>query len=351
MGFDIENSKKKRKKLSDRDRKLMAQCESCDERINGHCGGFIYESDHRFCDLNCHKCRAFCCESVLGWDLLRSVGGSSYINIPWNAWDSPGHNFWFQINRKIAHNYIPVVIINFEEIFSRERGTFSKNKNLRDRFEIHNDSLIGLSFYSRDEVLEPIEKSRKSAEVVSQEISRYNFDFVFAPNFSVYSNWPVIQNRVNIKRKFIFLRELQKLGISVIPDFCVQTKVDLANVMKWIQKHSVRIVGYTMQCCDQNTRALEWKKKLESLRELIQTTCIEKIVLVGATGKKRMASISEYLGDYVIFLDTQSSRIANYGKTWSGKKIDNYLDAYLTSIAEMKNFHREEICKSKLFSI
>lgn len=336
MGFDISNiTPYRRKELTSRDLALLKKCDSCEERTQGYCGGHSLRSDHRYCDLDCQTCRAYCCESPFGWELLHEVGGSDFSHFSWNSWDYPNHPFWYQVNGNLENTYLPVVIINLEEVFNWTRHTFSENKSIRNRWNISKETILGLSWYSRDDILDEV--LELGTEKVLDEIQKYDFDFSLTPNFSIYDNWPLLQNRINLKRRFILMQQLQDRGINVIPSFYAHTREEETRLIEWINQNNVKAVSCTMQTLKCNTNAIDWHNRVEQLYNLIHATCLDKIIIAGATARNRMESLVAALGDQVIFLDAKLFRIANYGKGWFSQKSElPKLPTFLKSVEDIE---------------
>lgn len=342
MGFEVQKlSRRKRRELSDRDVELVAQCTACMERIQGYCGGFVYESDHRYCDYDCANCRAKCCESLDGWQALASVGGSKFPKIDTPKSGMYGDYFGqtrvlFQVGGDIEKRELPFVIVNVEEIYNWTRDTWSKEKDIRKRFNIHENTKIGLSFYSRDDILDELAKGNIGG--MCDEIERYCFDFYFSPNFSVYMNWPVLQNRVNMKRGTLYAYEFLARGWEVVHDVGWQTSTDKRRVCEFIQDNGIEVVSTTFQTLKATTNANVWTKQIPADIQTMLDAGAEKVVIFGATSEARMTDMVSWFGDAIIFVDTRLFRMSRYGKGF-GETPTEKTACFQSSIDNIQEFY------------
>lgn len=346
MGFEINNiSQTKRKELTKRDKALIKQCESCSEKTQGFCEGFRYESDHRYCDYDCSTCAAYCCESKEGWYLLNSVGGSDYSSISWNKFDiSPlDYPFWRQVNNKIEYADIPVVVVNLNEILSLS-GKFSREKDIRKRYEISDKSKVVLSFFTQDPLLDCMCDVIGLEESIT-ELSAYNFDYVIAVNFSLVDNWPVLMNRVNIKRAMLSLKLFQLCGVCVIPDTPFLTEIDRKRYIEWCNQNEVTIVTANMQSYKYKTNTVAWIEKLELFADFLEKVPgIQKVVMPGIMSRSRMEQCLSWFGDKLIILDTKSFRVAGYGKYWDdNRSVMRPIHTFLESVDLSEKYRVDQL--------
>lgn len=273
---------------------------------------------------------------------LSSVGGSIFP--PINTTKSGVSGEFFGKNKIIyqvggdADQYpFPYLVINIEEIFNWTRNTWSKDKSLRDRFNISPLTKIGLSFYSRDDILDVL--AEQDICRVCDFLEEYKFDFIFSPNFSLYKNWPVLQCRINMKLSKLYAIEFLARRWNVIHDVVWQTETDKRRVWRWIEENGIDVVSLTYQTVKATTKSNYWNIEARGEIEELLNASVEKVVVLGCTSKARMRDMVSWFGDKIIFVDTRLYRMSRFGRGFGGTSNYNKTACFLESTQRLKEYY------------
>lgn len=342
MGFDVVKFRNRynRYQLNFADQEVLSKCETCTEKKAGFCDGFTVESDDRYCNYDCERCIAYCCKSDWGWGFLEDVGGSDISGIAWDEWGLHWPKVIYSANSDMWNADIEFINVSVKKLLSLRTGKWSKQKNLRKRFNIPKGSFMSISFFANDEYLERmwLNGLKKSC----QEVAKYKPDFVFAVNFSTYDNWPVLMNRANIRRKWLSVEYFQQENVKVIPDIGFCTDLDLRRNAAHVNRENIDAISYCFMRNKEVASVASWQSRFDDLEEFLERAgCVKKVFVSGCTGIRRLYQLLKRFGDLVTVIDTKIYRLAEYKKNWLGvqNKEKSYQENFLDSKGQIERFY------------
>lgn len=322
MNFDVQKmSDRKRQLPTFYDQSMMNLCSKCP--MNGTiCSGFKWDSDGRWCDRDCESCMAPCCDGTIVNRVMEECEGTlEWDDISWEPWDIEWPDFIHQINGKVRGLYRPIYVVSVKKIISFETMRWSPQKDLRKRFLIPENSLLAISFATKDEYLDAIYGLPGGLQEIAEAIAEFNPDFVFAINFSVYQNWPQLANLSAMRLRMMSIREFQKVGLKVVPDLTFLNDLDMERWAGWVNENGVKAIHINTQTLKEVPSSGTWKlrlKKYHDFRSMIGDDV--RFILLGSAGLNRMSTIVEASFGKVSFLDTKSYRLAEFYKDIRNEK-------------------------------
>jgi hypothetical protein len=235
----------------------------------------------------------------------------------WEPWELDFPPVGHQLNANVRNHYEELYAVNIKFLYYDDRRTWSRHKNLKARFGIPKESKLAITFTSKDE---PLDQLLDSLPDMAEEIAKYEgVDFVFAPNFSVYTNYPRIDNLFNIKRKMVALEEFQKQGIKVIPSIAYVNSTDFKNLATWMKDNKCPYMYMNFQVVSTTTNTAEWNALVHGMEQFRKYVGHEiRVFLFGCTGKDRIESILNMYNGPVTFMDSKAYRLAEYHKDYEG---------------------------------
>lgn len=369
MGFEIEDKRDPsyRKTLTERDRVYLQNCRTCD--VQELCGGWSIYNDARWCQGPDSKicwdgCRAICSrnpEKVDYFTQLLDPQDISWRDDPdngfpwavpdlsiqrhkWLQWDMDWPDVGFQLNAHANWQYQPLYTVSLKHLFYAGRDTWSPQKDLKARFQIPEESCLAITMTTHDKILDELEPQM---DRFYDEIAEYeNVDFVLAPNFSIYNNYPRMDNLFRNKFRFMGMEKLQERGVKVVPSIYYVTKTDFHNVVAWMRDNQCNVFMMNAQTVATTTGTREWLafiRRAVAIRDSLDFPV--RLMLYGGVGGDRQRSVLEEYGPDVTFIDAKSYRLAEYHKDID-EKVDRDID--VKELFHLNaNARREQIAKIK----
>lgn len=337
MGFSICSNRNPdfRFRLTVRDREYANICLKCPQ--THLCGGFSVWNDARFCrgpgDVCWDGCRAICSKNQEKISYHALALGADHCNFnretglfvpkltiegqhPWQPWHLDWPDVGFQLNAHANGEHQPLYTISMKHLFYVKRGSWSPQKDLRERFAIPKSSRLAITMTTHDALLDWL---AGDLDDFADELAAFEgVDFMFCPNFSVYGNYPRMDNLFQIKRKWLMLEKLQERGVRVVPDICFVTSKDFENQLEWMRANAVDCMLMNFQVHASTADTAAWKSQVKGA-QLMQKKLGWPVQLIayGAIGGDRMESI---LVSYpnTTFIDAKSYRLAEFHKRFDG---------------------------------
>jgi len=250
--------------------------------------------------------------------MIESTDGFEFDHIKWNPFDLGDlPPVMFQMNTPIKRpTTARGFIINVRKIFYGEDSkgdslNWSPQKYLRTRFNLPLDSQIAITFTSPDEVVDYL---GMDLEKTCDEVAKFNVNWVFGINFSIYENYPSFDALYNLKRRFLSLQMLQDRGVNVVPDIGWLSHKDRARVFGWLRDNGVRYMARNYQTVAAKAGTGTWDIFLKELEYIRKNFPDVHLFLHGCSGRKRIESIRANIGGGVTFIDAKSQRLAEFHK-------------------------------------
>jgi len=160
-------------------------------------------------------------------------------------------------------------------------------------------------------------------EVVYDRLARYNVDFMFSVNFSMYDNYPPFDRLVNLKRGFKSIEALQARGVKIVPDVGWLRPVDVERCAAWVRDNDVPVVSLNMQTV-RRMRLAQLEKDVEYIHMFLEKVGRPvRIIFFGASGSKYM---SRFINEFknVSFVDAMAYRYAEFKRYCYGDRGWNH---------------------------
>jgi hypothetical protein len=300
------------------------------------CGGFYELDDSRYCTHDCQSCRAICCKSPHRFKEMDRVGGPDFTDSRWVPFDLRLPPIIYQLNSQAWNIRLPAYIVSIKHLFYIDFLTWSREKDLRVRYKVPNESLIGISFCVLDKYLD--EMLKMGYEKMADKIAEYKVDFVCGVNFSMYDNYPRWDHLVNLKRRFHMMKLLQERGVKVIPDYGWIVKQDFDRVLAWAKENQPSIVAFNFQTIHTTTTMKAWGLSVARMKDFEDRAGYPfKWVVFGASRDSRAKYLIANLKDVTI-VDTKSYRYAEFHRQTVDRlwyKEDSPKDIFLRNAEHM----------------
>jgi hypothetical protein len=291
MGFDLQRLTLSQRAIAPapHDDKIKAACAVCD--YVDLCGGFWVWDDSRWCDEDCADCPAFCCHRKHWFSDARRLGGLSFDDIHWKPWEIEWPDIVWSIGGRVGNLSESVYIIPVDSLMDRFTLRWAKTRDLRSRFSIPEDSKIGISFCFRDWLLSNF---RDHEDIVADALERFDVDFVLPINYSIYRNFPRLDQLLAMRRRMLSLKMFQDRGLNVIPDMGAIRDIDVNRWGDWVLRENCNTVFMTVQTVKGKMQKAEYKIKfgvLQKLREKIGPNV--RFLIQGVSARRMPLFISE----------------------------------------------------------
>jgi len=256
------------------------------------CGGKWIYDDSRFCDNDCQNCIETCCKRDTGFKIAENLGGLEFDDIKWEKTDFKTARFAWTVSGKVANLEQPMYLIPVDCLVDRRTGMWAGTMSLHDRYSIPDTSQIGITFSFKDWLLEYL---KRHEDDVYQELRKYDVDFVLPINYSVWRNYPRLDQLIQMRKKMLSMKRLQDVGIKTIPDVAVTRDIDVNRYADWLLENDCNIVYCTIQGVKKRNDD-EWRRVMD-----VSVQLKEKIsnlhVLMAGIGTKNMANALSIFGD------------------------------------------------------
>jgi hypothetical protein len=187
----------------------------------------------------------------------------------------------------------PVYMIPVDSLLDRFTLNWARTTDLHARFSIPADSKIGISFCFRDWLLD---RFRDREDLVADAISKFNADFVLPINYSVYRNFPRLDQLMAMRRRMLTLKLFQERGLKVIPDIGAIRDVDVDRWGDWIIRENCDTIFMTVQTVKGKMTKPEYKIKFGMLLKLREKLGSDVRFLIQGVSAKRMPFFLSQLG-------------------------------------------------------
>ena len=310
-------------------------CDTCP--VKALCKGPNQFCDAKFCStrtrqpVGCLGCRAVCNKHTAKDKILSDLGGAEFNDVQWTPFEADFPDLLFQINSLVYYRYQPFYVINSKKLTYLDTYNWSPQKNLKHRFRIPPKSKTILSFFTQDSWMDNYAINLKK---LAREIAKYKPDYVFGPDFSVYDNYPRFDTIINMRRRFLAMKEMQDRGLKVIPCLGWIREEDLDRNINWCLQNKTKYALINFQTVSIPSHNPAWDKELEDLRTIKKALPDTQFFIVGSSAENRLKSIMEVLGK-VKLIDAKSFRVAEYHKDIDGKvypKSVKVLDLFETNV-------------------
>lgn len=341
MGFEINQDRDPatRQILSARDREYLKNCETCS--VAQVCGpSWSIWNDARWCDgpgdVCFDGCRAICSKNSDKVDRYAKLLGPDGFEMrtdpdgderakpdlsivgkhPWEPWTMDWPDVGFQLNTHADGAYQPLYTVSLKHLFYWQRGSWSPKYDLRKRFKIPANSRLAITTTCNDRLMDALELRLGD---VGDLLAAYEPDFVFAPNFSIYDNYPRMDQLFRAKFRWVGLERMQEAGLRVVPSVCFITSLDFRNQTAWMRENRCDVMLMNFQTQAVTTQTAMWNAYIKSacaVRDALGWPV--QLIAYGAAGDTRLKSVVDNYGPNVTFIDAKSYRLAEYHKDIAG---------------------------------
>lgn len=282
--------------ITPKDLRLLAKCQECPHQEL--CGGFFVTDTSRTCDEICHMCRAICCHTEMAQAEVEHVGGLE-LDTAWAPWQIAWPDFAWVVGGKVPEGVDEqLFVVTLDSLIDAKTMRWPAATDMRTRFRIPDGANLALSWCFLDWLLDWV-LLPGNEEIAYDKVAAMNFDFVLAPNWSVYSNYPRIDQLINMKRRFKSMEELQKRGVKVVPDMAAETERDAERVVEWCLKHRPTAIHFNLQTMKSRSG---FPRAISRLADLRREVPWARAVISGV-GHKRMRLVTEMFGEPITFLN------------------------------------------------
>jgi hypothetical protein len=337
VGFDILKKKDPefRGQLSEDDYAYLSNCKMCE--VRDLCGGWSVYNDGRWCDgpgdVCFDGCRAICSKNMLkvskyaemlgegnyytaedGWTVPKlDIVGTA----PWESWKLEWPDVGFQINAHVDGKHQHLYTISLKQLYYPDTDSWSKKLDLRERYQIPDTSVVAITTTVADSILDPLVTD---LERHIEALTKFEgVDFIFAPNLSVYDNYPRLDNLFRIKQKWVMMDLIQEYGMRVVPDICFVNSKDFMNQYTWMRDNKADCMLFNFQVQAAVTGTDVWDSQVRgavAMRDKLGYPV--QLIAYGGVGGARMQDIIDKYGPGVTFIDAKSYRLAEFHKSLDG---------------------------------
>jgi len=256
------------------------------------CGGFYIYSDSRWCDGECENCRVLCCQLEESYKIAADLNGLKWDDVKWDKWDFRPPDFLWTVGGKVGNINEPVYLIPVDSLINKVNGTWAGTINLRQRFAIPESSKIGITFAFKDWLLDFL---LLDEDMTHKQLAKYDVDFILPIDYSVWYNYPRMDQLIQMRRKMLSMKRLQDMGIKSIPDITLDTKQDALRWAEWLNKNECNICFYCMQRVKvRNSK--RWNKGMKYIKLLIEL-CPDLHFLFAGVNTSNMKKVHSLVGD------------------------------------------------------
>lgn len=308
-------------------------CDSCPAGPSGErlCQGPSPSCDAKNCSTICSSCRAVCNRRPDRMDTVRKLGGTlSFQDVRWRPFDLelPG-SIAFQLSNHYDGGAIPprLLVVNVRKLYRPGNRVWHREKDLRRRFKVPDNCLLAISFTAPDELMDPL---ADDLPAVAMRIAEYRgVDFVFAPNFSTWDNYPRFDVLVNLRRKLRAVQFFQGANLRVVPDVSWHMEEDFERVVEWLTTENVRF--FVINCqgrlpATKNGEPQEsWNRVVDSIAAFRERLPDATMFLGGVTGPERMVSVKAVPGPLVL-IDANAQMRAVHRRDVVGESLSRDVD-------------------------
>ena len=293
MGFDLQKLTLLQRsiQIAPHDEIIKAACRVC--KYYDLCGGFWVWDDSRWCDEDCADCPARCCHRKHWFTDARMLGGLSFDDISWTPWEIEWPDLVWSIGGRTGMLPEPVYMIPVDSLMDRYTLRWARTKDLRKRFSIPKESKIGISFCFQDHRLN---KFKDHEDLVANALERYEADFVMPINYSVYRNYPRLDQLLAMRRRMLSLKLFQERGLNVLPDMGAIRNIDVERWGDWVRRENCKTVFMTFQTVKGNMKTTNFKIKFGVLQRLREKVGPDVRFVIQGVSTKRMCFFISQLG-------------------------------------------------------
>jgi len=228
----------------------------------------------------------------------------------------------FQLNTPVRGSSAQSVAVNVKKLIYIDRarggsGNWSPQKDLKSRYGVSASTQLVINFCSADMYVDYIWEDLDRSIL---EIAKFDADFVFGPNFSVYRNYPSFDSHLNLKRRFVALERLQAAGVRVVPSVVWTEYSQRERVLDWLEANAVSAILRNFQTVSSTTETEQWRTMLDDLLHVRERFPSMRLFLAGCSSEARIRTIVGSVGGPITFVDARAQRLAEYHKDATGRE-------------------------------
>ncbi|RCX07887.1 uncharacterized protein DUF4417 [Anaerobacterium chartisolvens] len=307
---------------------ILSRCCDCENCIyyNTRCSGCSMCEAPLVCNENCTACSYTCRRrpgasyyygllSGLDTELLRNAAYHAPAYIP----TVPS-----RINTGYNAEDLQVAAVhggNFMSASGRAVSGVYASKGVHGALGLNPATKTILHFYVPDRTLEGFWDNRKD---IYGHLKQMGFEFVIAPNFSVYEDSPRMEHILNIRRSMIVYNELMEAGVKAVPDVSWYEKKDLELWVGHIKNGGLKLISFSFQTVGPQKRATNaWKGYMLGLRYLCERIPEDVgIIIVGLSGRGRLKEVAKITGKRsVTVINTFAFMRAKSGRRYGSREL------------------------------
>lgn len=221
------------------------------------------------------------------------LDGLSFDDVHWKPWEIEWPDLVWSVGGRTGMLPEPVYIIPVDSLMDRYTLRWARTKDLRKRFSIPKESKVGISFCFQDHRLN---KFKDHEDVVADALERYEADFVLPINYSVYRNYPRLDQLLAMRRRMLSLKLFQERGLQVLPDMGAIRDIDVKRWGDWVLRENCKTVFMTFQTVKGNMKTANFKIKFGVLQQLREKVGPDVRFVIQGVSAKRMYFFISQLG-------------------------------------------------------
>jgi hypothetical protein len=303
------------------DEKIFDKCKSCP--IKDVCGGhaeFLMNDDSRFCDRECWKCRAVCCKLDDIYERLDKFNGVRFDDISFNYWDREWPDFIWTIDESIDNPGNDWYALPLSALYNAGYDSWNQSKSQKSRLDLSKNNKLTVSFCMGDNILDHF-TSPKSIQSLAKKLTDYDFDFMLPVNFSVYRNYPRVDQLLNMKRRLYSMKQFQHENFSSMPDLSLMTERDINRWAKWAnnERISCAIMNFQTKKSENKEKYLKTVESLNEFDSKLDFNCHYFIAGVGPVWINKIMDLFEN----VTFLNSSAWKNASLSQSIFKNELKN----------------------------
>lgn len=266
-------------------------CDKCNMQL--HCQGCSF-CEMLFCKNDCYQCFSLCPKRMGSFTYLKNIGGGEVKLLTNDKYELPFHIPIFpdRLTEQLEFQN-KVIGIHSGNMFSNNGENISirfKEKGIKESLNINKEIEPVLEFYIKDRTLEGFWDNRYK---VYNQLKKFKWKAIIAPNFSVYEDAPRIDHLYNMKRSSIIYNEMLKNQLPAVPDISWYNQIDLDQWIREINNNKLGTIAFSFQVVNVRLKASNlWKHYLMGFKYLCQRISNDvQIIIAGVVSPRRLIAI------------------------------------------------------------
>jgi hypothetical protein len=141
-----------------------------------------------------------------------------------------------------------------------------------------------------------LDRFRDHEDIVADALERFKVDFALPINYSVYRNFPRLDQLIAMKRRMRSLKLFQDRGINVVPDIGAIRPIDVDRWGDWVLNEGCSAVFMTVQTLRGRKKNPLYEIKFDMLLQLRERLGKDVRFLVQGVSARRMPYFRAQLG-------------------------------------------------------